>query len=198
MKNPSLFTAAAAALGLAGLGAAAPTRAQTYDVYVGQLQQFGTNWCPQGWAQANGALLPIVSNQALFSVIGVTYGGNGTQTFALPDLRNRAPVSMSGQLPLGAAVGQSSVTLTVSELPTHVHGFNADPTPGISNDPTNSMMGEFPVGLSIYAATDGIPNEPMNPAMAAPAGGSQSTPIQMPVLATNWCIALTGIYPQHP
>lgn len=199
MRRSTLHLAVAtAALGLAAFGGPDRATAQTSDFYVGQLQQFGMNWCPRGWASANGALLPIASNTTLFSVIGTTYGGDGRTTFALPDLRDRAPVGMSGTLPIGAAAGQSSVTLTVAELPAHTHDFNGDPTPGVSNDPTNSMMGEFPAGASIYAPPSGTPNEPMNTAMAVPAGGSQPVSVQMPVLATSWCIALSGIYPQRP
>ncbi len=199
MKRSTLhLAAAAAAVGLAAFGGPDRATAQSYDFYVGQLQQFGMNWCPQGWASANGALLSIASNTTLYSVIGTTYGGDGRTTFALPDLRDRAPVGMSGTRPIGAAVGQSSVTLTVAELPAHTHDFNADPTPGVGNDPTNSMMGEFPTGASIYAPPSGAPNEPMNLAMAVPAVGSQPGSVQMPVRATSWCIARAWLYPKRP
>ena len=190
--------AIAAVLGLAALGAHGEARAQTLEFYVGQLQQFGTNWCPRDWAPANGQLMSIAQNQALFAVIGTTYGGDSRNTFALPDLRDRAPVHHSGSLPLGAPAGHSSTTLTMAELPSHDHGFFADPTGPVSNSPADSMMGLFPVSRPIYGTSSEVPNTPMNPGMAAPAGGGTPVPTQSPVLATNWCIALTGIFPQRP
>ena len=190
--------AIAALLGLAALGAQTEARAQTFEFYVGQLQQFGTDWCPSNWARANGQLLAIAQNQALFSLLGTRFGGDGRNTFGLPDLRDRAPVHMSGNLPLGAMVGHSSTTLTPSQLPSHSHGFNADPTGPVSNSPADSMMGAFPPGQPIYGPSSEVPNTPMHPGMAAFAGGGAPVPTQSPVLATNWCIALTGIYPSRP
>lgn len=198
MKGSSLrlAAAAAAALGLAVFGTPGSARAQ--DFYVGQLQQFGYNWCPENWHRADGSLQSISANQALYAVIGTTFGGDGVNTFALPDLRDRAPVSQSNTLPLGAMVGTASVTLLQLQLPSHTHGFNADPTPPAGNSPANSMLGVFPTGQPIYAAPAATPNTPMNTGMVQPAGQSQPVPIQMPVLATNWCVALYGVFPQHP
>ncbi len=198
MKGQSLRIAAVAAtaLGFAVFGTHGSARAQ--DFYVGQLQQFGYNWCPEGWQRADGTLLSISANQALYAVIGKTFGGDGVQTFAVPDLRDRAPVSQSSTLPLGAAVGTPSITLLQTQLPSHTHGFNADPTPPVGNAPANAMLGLFPAGQSIYAAPAATPNTPMNPGMVQPAGQSQPVPIQMPVLATNWCVALQGVFPQRP
>lgn len=190
--------AIAAVLGLAALGAHAEARAQTLDFYVGQLQQFGTNWCPENWAPANGQLMSIAQNQVLFALLGNTYGGDGRNTFALPDLRDRAPVHYSGSLPLGARAGQSSTTLSVAELPSHDHGFFADPTGPVSNSPADSMMGLFPVTQPIYGTSSEVPNTPMNAGMAAPTGGGLPVSTQSPVLATSWCIALTGIFPSRP
>jgi len=197
MRGSSLhIAAAAAALGLATFAAHGSARAQ--DFYVGQLQQFGYNWCPEGWHRADGSLLAISANEVLYAVIGTTFGGDGVNTFAVPDLRDRAPVSQSGTLPLGAMVGSSSVTMIQTQLPPHTHGFNADPTPPAGNSPANSMLGVFPVGQPIYAPPAATPNTPMNPRMVQPAGQSQPVSIQMPVLATNWCVALYGVFPQRP
>lgn len=190
--------AIAAALGMAALGAHTEARAQTLEFYIGQLQQFGTSWCPKDWAMANGQLLPIAQNQALFSLLGTTFGGDGRATFALPDLRDRAPVHQSSSMPLGAQTGQSSATLTVAQLPSHDHGFFADPTGPVSNSPADSMMGVFPDSLPIYGTSSEEPNTPMKAGMAAVAGGGAAVPTLSPVLATNWCIALTGIYPSRP
>lgn len=197
MKGSSLrIAAAAAALGLATFAAHGSARAQ--DFYVGQLQQFGYNWCPEGWHRADGSLLSISANQTLYAVIGTTFGGDGVQTFALPNLRDRAPVSQSSTLPLGAMVGTTSTTLFQAQLPSHTHGFNADPTPPAGNSPANSMLGVFAAGQPIYAPPAATPNTPMNLGMVQLAGQSQPVPIQMPVLATNWCVALYGVFPQHP
>jgi len=111
MKGSSLRIAAAA-LGLAVFGAHGPAHAQ--DFYVGQLQQFGYNWCPDGWRRADGSLLSISANEVLYAVIGTTFGGDGVNTFAVPDLRDRAPVSQSSALPLGAAVGTSDLLINVT------------------------------------------------------------------------------------
>ena len=162
------------------------------------MQQFGYNWCPEGWQRADGSQLSISANQALYAVIGTTFGGDGVQTFAVPDLRDRAPVSQSSTLPLGTPVGTASTTLLQTQLPSHTHGFNADPTPPAGNSPANAMLGVFAAGQSIYAAPAATPNTPMNPRMVQPAGQSQSVPTQMPVLATNWCVALSGVFPQRP
>lgn len=198
MKGSRVRIAAvtAAALGFAVFGVHGSARAQEF--YLGQLQQFGYNWCPNDWQRADGSLLSIAANSALFSLIGTTFGGDGVNTFAVPDLRDRAPISQSSTLPLGAMVGTSSTTMLQVQLPMHTHGFNADPTPPAGNSPANSMLGVFPSGQSIYAPPSAGPNTPMNPGMVQPAGQSQPVPIQMPVLATNWCMALYGVFPQHP
>jgi microcystin-dependent protein len=190
--------AAAAVLGLAAVGPHTEARAQTVDNYIGQLQQFGTNWCPKYWALANGQLMSIAQNQALFSLIGNTYGGDGITTFALPDLRERAPAGVSQSAPLGARIGQTWTTLTVGQLAAHTHVFNGDPTSGVSNSPSNSMMGDYPLGQAIYGAPEATPDTPMNPAMMSMTGGSQPVLTLSPILATNWCIALSGIYPSRP
>jgi microcystin-dependent protein len=188
--------AAAAVLGFAALGGQGEARAQ--DFYIGQLQQFGINWCPKYWAPANGQLMSIAQNQALFSLLGITYGGDGITTFALPDLRERAPAGMSQSAPLGTAYGQTWTTLTVGQLAAHLHTFNGDPTSGVSNSPANSMMGDYPLGQSIYAGAGAPLDAPMNPAMISMTGGSQPVLTLSPILATNWCIALSGVYPSRP
>lgn len=199
MKGSRLHIAAAvAALGLATLGIPGSAGAQTADFYIGQLEQFGTNWCPDGWQRADGTLLSVAANATLFSVIGTTFGGDGVNTFAVPDLRDRAAIGQSSTRPLGAAVGTSSTTMLQTQMPAHSHGFNADPTPPTGNSPANSMLGLFPAGQTIYAPPSANPDTPMNVGVVQPAGQSQPVQIQMPVLATNWCMAMSGIYPQRP
>ena len=197
MKRPGLcFAAAAALLGLMGLGAPGSARAQ--DFYLGQLQQFGYNWCPENWQRADGSLLSIAANSPLYALIGTTFGGDGVNTFAVPDLRDRAPIGQAVNLPIGTTAGWSSMTMSEMNVPSHSHAFNADPTPPVGNSPANSMMGIFAAGQTIYASPAAGPDTPMNGHMLQPTGGSQPVPIQMPVLATNWCIALYGVFPQRP
>lgn len=190
----SLAAAAAATL----LTAQTAARAQVLDAYVGQLQQFGTDWCPEGWARADGSVLPIAQHDALFALLGTTFGGDGVNTFGLPDLRDRAPTGFTEDHPVGTIMGQASVTLLQANLPAHSHGFNADPTPPATNSPANSMLGVYPEGQAIYAAPETTPDSPMATGVVAPVGGSEPVSTQSPVLATNWCIALEGIFPQRP
>lgn len=190
--------AAAAVIAIATLAAPGGAQAQTTDYYLGQLQQFGTDWCPKGWAPANGQLMSIAQNQPLFSLLGTSFGGNGASTFALPDLRLRAPVGLSQPAPLGTPYGQTHVTLTPGELPAHAHGFNGDPTSGVGNSPANSMMGDYPPGQAIYAGAQATPDTPMNAAMVGATGGGQPVLTLSPILATSWCIALSGVYPSRP
>lgn len=187
---------AAAVVGFAALGAQGEARAQEF--YIGQLQQFGTNWCPKYWALANGQLMSIAQNQALFSLLGNNFGGDGVTNFALPDLRERAPAGMTPSAPLGTAYGQTWTTLTTGQLAAHFHAFNGDPTSGVSNSPANSMMGDYPLGQTIYAGPEAPLDSPMNAAMIAATGGNQPVLTLSPILATNWCIALSGIYPSRP
>lgn len=190
--------AAAALLGLTVLGVQGEARARADQFSLGQLQQFGASWCPAQWSPADGSLLAIAENTALYSLIGTQFGGDGVTTFALPDLRDRAPTGMSNVSVLGTASGQTAATLTLAQLPMHGHGFNGDPTPPASNSPADSMMGLFPTVQPVYAPTTATPDTPMNAGMAVPAGGSQPLPTQMPALAVNWCIALEGVFPSRP
>jgi microcystin-dependent protein len=198
MNRIKSHIAAAAVLGLAALGVQDGARAQSIDNYIGQLQQFGTNWCPKYWAPANGQLMSIAQNQALFSLLGNNFGGDGVTTFGLPDLRERAPVGLTQSNPLGTAYGQTWTTLTVGQLAAHTHDFDGDPTSGVSNSPLNSMMGDYPVGQAIYGAAEAPLDTPMNAAMIGFTGGSQPIMTLSPILATSWCIALQGIYPSRP
>ena len=176
---------------------AAEARAQTSEFYLGQLQQFGTNWCPQDWARADGRLLSIAQNSALYSLLGTTYGGDGVVTFALPDLRDRMAIGQSNNYPLGAMFGHSSATVLNSQMPQHNHLAFGDPTGPVNNSPSGSMLGLYPAGQNIYAPPSAPLTTVMNARAVGLTGGSQPVSTQMPVLATNWCIALTGIYPSR-
>jgi microcystin-dependent protein len=151
----------------------------------------GFGFAPRGWAQCNGQFLPINQNQALFSLLGTMYGGNGQTTFALPDLRRRVSIHTSGSsFVQGQVGGEVAHTLTMSELTTHTHPVTAMSGVGTTNIPTGNRLA---VDNNVYAAA-------ANPvALVASAvtstGGSQAHENRQPFLALLFCIALTGIFP---
>ncbi|MEH6699434.1 MAG: tail fiber protein [Brevundimonas sp.] len=193
MTKTGKLAALVAGVALAGSFASSAT---AQDNFVGELQQFATNWCPDGWHRADGSLMAIAQYEVLFSLIGTTYGGNGIQTFGLPDLRTRMPVGYDNQLPIGAMTGTSSTTLLQFNLPSHSHNLQGDETGPVSNSPAGAMLGTFPASSPIYSSGAGA--FPLNIRVVELAGGNQPVQIQSPILATNWCIALYGIYPSRP
>ncbi len=162
------------------------------EPYLGEIKVISWNFPPRGWAFCNGQLLPINQNQALFSILGTTYGGDGRVTFALPDLRGRAPVHTGDGIQLGERAGEIAHTLNISELPAHNHVPAAD-----QNAPTvNTPGGDLWAARSAngYATAT---NAAMNPASVLPAGGSQPHDNMPPYLVVNFIIALTGIFPSQ-
>lgn len=187
----------AAAGGLSLLCGAAPAAAQS-EPLVGQVTLFATNWCPRGWLPANGATVPIAQYTGLFSLYGTTYGGDGTNTFALPDLRGRAPVSWSGGLQIGTQAGSATTNMTVDQMPAHAHQVFGSSAATSINSPLGGSLGTFPTGQPIYAANTATPDILMHVGVVGVTGGNQPIPIQSPVLAMNWCVAFEGIFPQQP
>ncbi|HMN39839.1 MAG TPA: tail fiber protein [Phycisphaerales bacterium] len=174
-----------------------------YEPFLGQVKCFAFAFAPRGWAQCAGQLLPINQNQALFSLLGTTYGGNGTSNFALPDLRGRAPIH-AGTGPgltartLGAAIGEASHALSAAEIPAHTHTVSATTLEGDSATPA----GAFPTKSGAGDARFGTPGQAgagaMHAGAIASAGSSQAHQNMMPSLCMNYCIALQGIYPSRP
>lgn len=175
--------------------------------FIGEIQLFGFNFNPRGWAFANGATLPISQNTALFSLLGVTYGGNGQTTFQLPNFAGRAGCEQGngpGLSPrtLGQSFGVNTVTLSSNEIPQHNHGVNAysqsDTTKKSGTPAANSGFSLMSVGVpKPYIATP--INTTFAPNMISPsAGGGQPHQNQQPYLGVNFCIALQGIYPSFP
>lgn len=167
------------------------------EPFLGEIRQTSFQFAPKGWALCNGQLLPINQNQALFAILGTTYGGDGRVTFALPDLRGRSPVHASGSLPLGSRVGAETHTLSVNELPPHGHGLQgsgdlANVTAPAGNVPAAKGRG----GKDIYAP-GGSPPQALSPQAIAPTGGSQPHENLQPFLTVNFIIALTGIFPSR-
>lgn len=169
------------------------------DPFLGEIRLFGFNFAPVGWAMCQGQLLPISQNTALFSLLGTSYGGNGTTTFALPDLRSRVPLSMGqgaglSNYVIGQAGGNENVTLLASQLPAHSHSVNASSTAAAADRPAGAVLGH--AGVNTYAAgPDGA--TVMNAGMIANTGGSQPHSNLQPFLTLNFCIALQGIYPSR-
>jgi len=154
---------------------------------------FGGNFAPLGWALCNGQILPIAENQALFTLIGTTYGGDGQTTFALPDLRCRLPMHQGSGFALGQAGGSETVTLAVSELPGHGHPTGASSGGGSRGGPGGAVWAAAPA--KIYAG--GPANTPMHPSAVAMAGGSQPHDNLSPFLGVNFIISLSGIFPSQ-
>jgi microcystin-dependent protein len=163
------------------------------DPFLSEIRVFSFAFAPKGWALCNGQLLPINQNQALFSLLGTTYGGNGQTTFALPNLQGRTPIHAGGGHTLGQIGGEQSHTLSLPELPTHTHTANASASPGNNVVPTGALLAS-PLNLS-YRSSDSLTN--MNPATLANVGGSQAHLNMQPFLTLNFCIALQGIFPSQ-
>jgi microcystin-dependent protein len=164
------------------------------EPFLSEIRIMSFNFAPKGWAQCNGQLLPINQNQALFSLLGTTYGGDGRVNFGLPDLRGRVPVHDGNGHVLGERGGETDHTLTSPELPTHVHQVNATSAQGNQVVPTNNVLAS---SLNqTYRAADQAQTT-LIPATIANAGGSQPHTNVQPYLTLNFCIALQGIFPSQ-
>ncbi len=146
---------------------------------------------PRGWALCNGQLLPINQNQALFSLLGTTFGGDGRVNFALPDNRGRTPIHVGSGHTLGERAGEQAHTLSIAELPTHTHVVNATTATGNTPLPTGNLLADSPSQL--YAAPTNL--VPLSPGTVANVGGSQAHQNMQPFLTLSFCIALQGIFP---
>ncbi len=164
------------------------------EPFLGEIRLMPFNFAPQGWAQCNGQLLPINQNQALFSLLGTMYGGDGRVNFALPDLRGRVPIHMGSGHTQGERGGEQGHTLSIAELPTHTHAFNATSAAGTAPVPAAAYLAASPD--QPYAGTDGN-LAALNTASISSTGGSQAHPNMQPYLALNFCIALQGIFPSQ-
>ena len=160
--------------------------------YVGEIRMVGFNFAPQGWAFCDGSLLSIAQNEALFTLIGTTYGGDGQTTFALPDFRGRIPIHWGDGFNLGEKGGEEFHTLIMQEMPAHSHSAQAVAGAGTGVDPTNNSTAE--IRGFLYTAS-GQNNTAMSPFATSISGGNLPHNNMMPYLGLNFCIALQGVFP---
>lgn len=167
------------------------------EPFLSEIRIVSFAFAPKGWALANGQLLPINQNQALFSLLGTTFGGDGRVNFALPDYRGRTPIHVGSGHTLGERGGEQAHTLSINELPTHSHNVSAIDDTSIvnTNNPTSTYFSNTQPNL-IYTST--ISNlTTLNPATVGNVGGSQAHLNMQPFLTLTFCIALQGIFPSQ-
>lgn len=167
--------------------------------FIGEIRMFAGNFRPVGWEFCDGQLMPISENDALFTLIGTTYGGDGQETFALPNLQSRIPIHQGTgagltQRILGDTGGTESVTLTVNQIPSHTHPMLVSQAPGTGTAPANNVLASGS-NVSIYRPAT-IPNQPMNALSVTPVGGSQPHENQQPYLVISFIISMFGIFPR--
>lgn len=160
------------------------------EPFLGEIKIISWNFPPKGWTFCNGQLLPINQNQALFSILGTTYGGDGRQTFGLPNLQGRSPVHVGNGIALGEIGGETAHTLNISEIPAHNHVPVGSSTPANLTSAAGNLWAN--VATNLYNASG---TTPMNPACVLPTGGNQPHENMSPYLVLNFVIALQGIFP---
>ena len=161
--------------------------------YLSEVRIFSFNFPPKGWAFCNGQTLPINQNQALFSLLGTMYGGNGQTTFLLPNLQGRLPLHFGAGFTQGQAAGEAAHTVTVNEMASHTHVVGA--TPAVANNTKGSNADFASTPSAIYSSS--AASVPMDPQSVTNGGGGQAHNNMMPFLTLNFCIALTGIFPSR-
>jgi microcystin-dependent protein len=160
------------------------------EPFLSEIRLASFNFAPKGWAMCNGQLLPINQNQALFSLLGTTFGGDGRVNFALPDLRGRTPIHVGSGHTLGERGGEQAHTLSIAEIPTHTHVFNAAQDNADSPIPTNNVLAS---ANNLHTAAQNLTS--LHPATISNVGGSQAHLNMQPFLTLTFCIALQGIFP---
>ena len=182
-----------------GLVNATSSDAVAQEPFIGELRLFGNNFCPRLWAPAQGQVLPISENTALFSLIGTTYGGDGRTNFALPNLGGKSPIGVGnapGLFPYrwGEQVGSSEAVMTSQQMPSHAHGLTASSDNVDTHDGVDDFFGSFG-SFPAYASSTNAGN--MASSVIANTGSGTPFNILQPQMVMNWCIALQGIFPSR-
>jgi microcystin-dependent protein len=185
-----------ATLALSALGLLGAEQASAQERYIGEVRLFGFNFCPTQWVPANGQIIAIASNQALFALYGTTYGGDGRTNFGLPNLQGRAPVGVSAQEPIGAVFGASAVTLTIANLPPHRPQLFGSSAGGGAGSPAGALLATLPG--NDYAVAGSPADKPMSASAIGSIGSGIPVSTQSPSLAMTWCVAVQGIFPSRP
>ena len=162
--------------------------------YVGEIRMFGGNFAPAGWMFCEGQLLPISENETLFNLIGTTYGGDGQETFALPDLRGRLPLHQGNGFVLAETGGAEEITLTVNQIPAHSHPLLASTGVTTTSDPTGAVVAQ-PSTVDLYRPV--APTVALAPNAVGATGGSQPHTNFQPYLCVNFIISLFGFFPSQ-
>lgn len=165
------------------------------EPFLSEIRIMSFSFPPKGWALCNGQLLPINQNQALFSLLGTTYGGDGRVNFGLPNLQGRTPIHVGSGHTLGERAGEQAHTLSTSELPTHTHSANAANVAATAGNPSNARMISQSAGANLYAGASNL--NAMAPQAISNVGGSQPHENMQPFLTLSFCIALQGIFPSQ-
>jgi microcystin-dependent protein len=169
------------------------------EPFVGEIRMFAGNFAPNGWMFCEGQTLPISENEVLFQLIGTTYGGDGEETFNLPNLASRVPIHM-GTGPdgttyqLGEMAGTEQETLTTQQIPNHTHPLSASTSAGATNQPANKVIAASP---SVTIFVEDAPDNQLNPNAVTPAGGSQPHENTQPFLCINFILSLFGVFPSQ-
>ena len=167
------------------------------ETYLGQILMVAFSFAPKGWALCNGQLLPINQNQALFSLLGTYYGGDGRTNFALPNLQGRVPVHQGNSYVIGASGGVENITLTVNNLPSHNHPANCSMTQGANVSPAKSYWSEAHQGGTALPSYSATTNAEMASSAIGATGGNVPVSVVQPYLCLNFIIALQGIFPSQ-
>lgn len=197
-RTSKAIKAAALTSVIAAGGIATPVQAGA-DPFIGEIMLVGYNFCPRGWANADGQLLAIAQNSALFSLYGTQFGGDGRTTFALPDLRGRVPMhvgsgpGLSNRV-MGQRGGSETNTLTVNQMPAHSHALLATSEGGNISDPTGSLLAEDGRD-NIYRSAS--PNTQLSGSAIGSAGGNQAVNNLQPYLVMRYCVSLVGQFPSR-
>jgi len=165
------------------------------EPFLSEIRIMSFGFPPKGWALCDGQLLPINQNQALFSLLGTTYGGDGRVNFGLPNLQGRTPIHMGSGHTLGEQGGEQGHTLSIAEIPTHTHSANATTATATANTPTNALVLAQSTSSQLYTAPANL--AAMAPNSLATVGGSQAHLNMQPFLVLNFSIALQGIFPSQ-